>query len=124
MAQSRKARGNSQPKRKMRLLNTAARGRGNGAAHDVVVVRKAAGPTPYRYTDELETDAERQGGGDDDLRRNPGIGASKGTTMAGADPDLIEEDLDDGANTFEGDVENDATLGGGADPRRTGRHNR
>jgi hypothetical protein len=47
----------------------------------------------------------------DDLERNPGIGASKGTTMAGADPDEIEGD-----NTFEGDVENDVTPGGGVDP--------
>lgn len=47
----------------------------------------------------------------DDLDRNPGIGASKGTTMAGADPDEIE-----GENTFEGDVENDVRPNGGVDP--------
>ncbi len=47
----------------------------------------------------------------DDLDRNPGIGASKGTTMADADPGEIEGD-----NTFEGDVENDVTPGGGVDP--------
>ena len=58
------------------------------------------------------------------LERNPGIGASKGTTMAGATEKDLEDELIDGANTFEGDVDNDATLGGGADPRRTGRHNK
>jgi hypothetical protein len=47
----------------------------------------------------------------DDLDRNPGIGAYKGTTMAGADPDEIE-----GENTFEGDVENDVRPNGGVDP--------
>ncbi len=47
----------------------------------------------------------------DDLDRNPGTGASKGTTMAGAEPEDIE-----GENTFEGDVENDVTPNGGVNP--------
>ena len=56
---------------------------------------------------------------DRDLVRNPGIGASKGTTMAGADPEEIA-----GANTFEGDVENDTTAQGGVRPDNRGRTNR
>ena len=54
---------------------------------------------------------------DADLKRNPGIGTSKGTIKQG------EVDLD-GDNTFEGDVENDTTVGGGVDPRQTGRTNK
>lgn len=54
---------------------------------------------------------------DKDLRENPGIGTSKGTSKAG------DEALD-GDNTFEGDVENDVTRQGGVDPRQTGRTNR
>jgi hypothetical protein len=61
----------------------------------------------------------------DDLKRNPGIGASKGTTMAGADADDLDEDLAEGENTFKGDVENDAGQPGtGVDPKRVGRHNK
>ena len=52
-----------------------------------------------------------------DLKRNPGIGTSKGTIKQG------EVDLD-GDNTFEGDVENDTTSGGGVDPRQTGLTNK
>jgi hypothetical protein len=59
-----------------------------------------------------------------DLARDPGIGRSKGTTRAGADADLLDEESRDATTTFEGDVENEATLGGGADPRRVGRRNR
>src|SRR3546814_7277927 len=46
----------------------------------------------------------------DDLDENPGIGQSKGLfSRAGSeDADLIE-----GENTIEGDVENDAGIGGG-----------
>lgn len=54
----------------------------------------------------------------DDLACNPGIGASRGTTAAGEDPDLIE-----GENTTEGDVANDTALGGGVDPNQRGRTN-
>lgn len=55
----------------------------------------------------------------DDLVDNPGIGASKGTGMTGLDPEEIE-----GANTFEGDVENDTTPQGGVDPNQIGRTNK
>lgn len=44
---------------------------------------------------------------DADLKGNPGIGASKGTTMSGEDPDVIAAD-----STFEGDVESETTAGG------------
>jgi hypothetical protein len=56
---------------------------------------------------------------DADLKGNPGIGASKGATRSGADPDVIEGDT-----TFEGDVENDTTPEGGVDPGQVGRTNR
>src|SRR3954447_1107775 len=48
-----------------------------------------------------------------DLVRNPLIGGSKGTTMAGVTPDELEEF--EGENTFEGDVENDTNPQGGID---------
>ncbi|MFE1598001.1 hypothetical protein [Methylobacterium sp. ID0610] len=55
---------------------------------------------------------------DADLKGNPGIGTSKGTTRAGADPaDLA------GVNTEEGDVANDTTPEGGIDPDQRGRTN-
>ncbi len=54
-----------------------------------------------------------------DLDVDPGIGSSKGTTMSGEDP----RDLD-GGSTFEGDVMNQTTREGGADPNRTGRTNK
>lgn len=53
---------------------------------------------------------------DDDLKRNPGIGASRGTHKLG------EMDALDGESTFVGDVESDTTEGGGVrpdEPRRT-----
>ena len=53
---------------------------------------------------------------DADLRRDPGIGSSKGAT--GTDPEL------DGENTFEGDVMNDTTPEGGIDPNQRGRENK
>jgi hypothetical protein len=56
---------------------------------------------------------------DADLKGNPGIGASKGTTMSGEDPDIIAAD-----STFEGDVENDTTREGGVDPGHVGRTNK
>jgi hypothetical protein len=54
---------------------------------------------------------------DKDLDQNPLIGGSKGVTMAHATP----EDLEDaaGANTFEGDVENDTNRQGGIDKSET-----
>ncbi|WP_407520491.1 hypothetical protein [Methylobacterium oryzisoli] len=55
---------------------------------------------------------------DADLKGNPGIGTSKGMTRSGGDPEDIA-----GANTFEGDVENDVTREGGVDPNQRGRTN-
>ncbi len=54
-----------------------------------------------------------------DLEVDPGIGRSKGSTMAGEDP----RDLD-GGSTFEGDVMNQTTREGGVDPNQTGRTNK
>jgi len=48
----------------------------------------------------------------DDLEENPGIGQSKGLFSRTAKDDL---DLVEGENTMEGDVENDASLGQGAE---------
>src|SRR4051812_47371807 len=50
----------------------------------------------------------------DDLDRNPGIGQSKGlfARTSGEDAELIE-----GANTVEGDTENDGGNAGGVDPK-------
>jgi hypothetical protein len=45
----------------------------------------------------------------DDLETDPGIGASRGTTMAGEDPHILRED---GEDTEEGDVGNDADRTG------------
>ena len=58
---------------------------------------------------------------DKDLRQNPGIGTSKGTTRREM---LDEDEALDGENTFEGDVENDVTPQGGIDPYQTGRTNK
>jgi hypothetical protein len=81
-----------------------ARSKGDGLAHDVTA-----------------RDIELIG----DLERNPGIGASKGTTMSGADADDVEELYEEGENTFPGDVENDAGRPGtGVDPTRRGRQNK
>ena len=55
---------------------------------------------------------------DADLKGNPGIGSSAGTT--GQDDD----DVLDGDTTFEGDVLSDATPQGGVDPEQTGRTNK
>jgi hypothetical protein len=48
-----------------------------------------------------------------DLRENPLIGGSKGTSIAGASPDDLEDAL--GENTIEGDRDNDVTMTGGID---------
>ena len=50
---------------------------------------------------------------DSDLRNNPLIGGSKGTTMAGVTSDELEEQQ--GVNTIEGDIENDTNAQGGVD---------
>ncbi|TDG34098.1 hypothetical protein [Paracraurococcus ruber] len=56
----------------------------------------------------------------DDLERNPGIGASKGTQAStGTDPEEIEA-----TNTSEGDVLNDADRTGGVKPDQRGCTNR
>jgi len=54
---------------------------------------------------------------DEDLRRNPAIGQSRGAYAAG-------EDIEEGENTVEGDVENDPEPSGGVNPDRMGRTNR
>ena len=56
---------------------------------------------------------------DRDLLRNPGIGESKGTTMAGAAPEEIEAD-----STVEGDVVSETNAFGGVDPDHRGRTNK
>jgi hypothetical protein len=63
---------------------------------------------------------EQPVGPPDDLDENPGIGQSKGLfARAGSkDAELIA-----GENTIEGDVENDAALGQGADTGEVGREN-
>ncbi len=57
----------------------------------------------------------------DDLRDDPGIGASRGTTMAGEDPDILRED---GENTEEGDVASDADALGRPTPLEQHRTNK
>jgi hypothetical protein len=59
---------------------------------------------------------------DKDLKRNPPIGSSKGTTMTGATAEELE-DLE-GENTFEGDEENDANRYGGIDKGEKPDHRR
>ena len=54
-----------------------------------------------------------------DLEVDPGIGTSKGTTISGEDPRVL-----DGGSTFEGDVMNETNPEGGVDPDRTGRTNK
>ena len=68
-------------------------------------------------TDELGTDVPPL---QDDLKRNPGIGASKGAfARTGVDPEIIEA-----SNTSEGDVMNDTARTGGIDPGKVGRTNK
>ena len=55
----------------------------------------------------------------DDLERNPGINESKGTTMAGIDPEIIEAD-----STVEGDVANGTNPQGGIERTDAGRTNK
>jgi hypothetical protein len=56
----------------------------------------------------------------DDLETDPGIGASRGTTMAGEDPHILRED---GENTEEGDVGNDTDATGAVVPNARHRTN-
>ncbi|MCG5481755.1 hypothetical protein [Sinorhizobium alkalisoli] len=55
---------------------------------------------------------------DKDLKQDPGIGQSKGI-KGPADYERLKRD-----STVEGDVANDATGEGGADPARRGRTNK
>jgi hypothetical protein len=55
----------------------------------------------------------------DDLKRNPGIGHSKGAFATGENPETIE-----GENTVEGDIDNDATVTDGVPQREHGRTNK
>lgn len=93
-----------QKKRRAEPEKPRARAKGDGMAHDVAVI-----------------DVKPP----DDIERNPGIGASKGTTISGADADDVEDLYAEGENTFPGDVENDAGRpGAGVDPNRRGRENK
>jgi hypothetical protein len=56
---------------------------------------------------------------DEDLRRNPGIGQSKGAFATGEDPEAAAGD-----HSVEGDVENDPDAIGRVDADRLGRTNR
>lgn len=56
---------------------------------------------------------------DQDLRQNPGIGQSKGAFARGGKLEDAE-----GANTIEGDVENDPGPQGQVNPDRVGRINK
>jgi hypothetical protein len=105
MAKSERKKRSTEPERPRANENEPrARSKGDGLAHDVTA-----------------RDIELIG----DLERNPGIGASKGTTMSGADADDVDELYGDGENTFPGDVENDAGRPGtGVDPTRRGRSNK
>lgn len=62
--------------------------------------------------------SEGEGPFTSDLDDDPGIGQSPGLLATGEDPSLIK-----GGNTSEGDVDNDATTGGGAGEHRVGRTN-
>ena len=105
MAKAEQKKQNVEPEKPRKAaVEPRAPNKGDGFAHDVAV-----------------TEVEMP----DDLERNPGIGASKGTTMAGADADDLAEEMAEGENTFQGDVENDAGRAGvGIDPKRVGRHNK
>ena len=56
----------------------------------------------------------------DDLKDDPGIGASRGTTIAGEDPHILRQD---GENTEEGDVGNDTDATGAPTPTERHRTN-
>jgi hypothetical protein len=55
---------------------------------------------------------------DEDLRENPGISQSKGTTIVGRDVEA-----DEGDNTVEGDVENDPGAQGQVTENKLGHTN-
>ena len=104
MAKSEQKKRSAEPEKPRASGSPQSRSKGDGFAHDVGIV-----------------DVEPP----DDLERNPGIGASKGATMSGADADDVDELYEEGENTFPGDVENDAGRPGtGVDPNRRGRENK
>ncbi|HEY8614769.1 hypothetical protein [Phenylobacterium sp.] len=49
----------------------------------------------------------------DDLQDDPGIGASRGTTISGEDPHILRQDAE---NSEEGDAANDADATGAPTP--------
>ena len=57
----------------------------------------------------------------DDLQDDPGIGASRGTTIAGEDPHILRGD--EAENTEEGDVGNDTDATGAPTPLEQHRTN-
>ena len=66
-------------------------------------------------SDQRFPDTDKQ---DEDLRENPGIGQSKGTSTVGRDVEA-----DEGDNTVEGDVENDPGPQGQVSENKLGRSN-
>ena len=60
----------------------------------------------------------------DDLESNPGIGESRGATLAGGLTQQHEGPADlEGENTIEGDVANDVDRTGAVNPNQRGRTN-
>ena len=57
----------------------------------------------------------------DDLEDDPGIGASRGTTIAGEDPHILRQD---GENTEEGDTGENTDATGAIKPLRDERTNK
>ena len=57
----------------------------------------------------------------DDLETDPGIGASRGTTIAGEDPHILRED---GENTEEGDTGENTDATGAIKPMSEERTNK
>ena len=57
----------------------------------------------------------------DDLQDDPGIGASRGTTIAGEDPHILRED---GENTEEGDTGENTDATGAIKPMSDERTNK
>jgi hypothetical protein len=65
----------------------------------------------------MSTHPKRHSHSDKDLRENPLIGGSKGVTTA----EMTLDELEEGGNTFEGDIENGTNPQGGIDkPGRQG----
>jgi hypothetical protein len=79
--------------------------------------KHAIGDAGHREAEEgLMSDTPRP---PSDLERDPGIGTSKGVFGRGTDPMVLRGD-----NTDEGDIMNDATPQGAADPDQRGRTNK